>query len=225
MSQLPDPAWQAAPKACVGCGYPLADLAGRSVCPECGTSYEASTIVLYGVPRGGTASSPARRALWIIVAIFNIFLIQFWFLVIQVSGVFFLLCFIVGMAGLIAMIVTSKRERRGVERYVIGTTHVFRAMSDLGKDAAKSAAGRDGDDAGARSLDAVAIPFTPTTGFRLDRVSAFWYRLRLGTLTPAGTLEQVVLDTGVRCRDQDAQPLRQALRDRVQAAQSAGLAQ
>lgn len=214
MAQLPDPAWHAAPKACLGCGYPLGDLAGKSTCPECGTSYDAATIVLYGVPRGGTASSPARRFLWFVVAIYNILLLQLWFLVIQVSAFFLLLCVVAGIAGLGAMIATSKRERRGVERLILGTTHVFRAVTDLGKHAAQDSA----------SLDAVAIPFSQITGFRLDRVSAYWYRLRLGTLSPAGVLEKVVLDVGVRCRDEDAQPLRQALSERVQAAQAQHLA-
>src|SRR5688572_3267499 len=62
-----DPAVQAGDllrlENCPQCGYALAGLPAAGICPECGTAYDQSTVVLHGWGRGEHATLDTARPL------------------------------------------------------------------------------------------------------------------------------------------------------------------
>jgi hypothetical protein len=211
-AELPNPAWLASTAICVGCDYKLEGLAAAGLCPECGAPFDAATLILYGVPRTSTASSPLRRLLWIIVVTTFIVTISLWPVLLRISGYLLLVTLIATVGGVIVLIAGSRRERSGIEKIVISQSHLVRVASDL----------RSTKSSGAEQAnpDPIRIPWAGVSGFRLDRISSVWYRLRIGESSPVGVLERVQLDAGVRCPDAQVQELRMVLSERIQTARA-----
>lgn len=196
--KLRPPEWQEAPEFCVGCGYALRGLESPGVCPECGTAFDRHTMTLVGIPRRGSATSPARRVAWGLVLAAGVVWVQclgFAFL----EPTAFLAVGAAWLAGLIALFLTGKRERSPTQP-IIFTAGGFGLASDEQTDAGST-----------------LIPWDQVSGFELKRVGAAWYRLRLGRAAapnPEGVAGRVVsarFDAGVQIRAEDEARVRATL--------------
>jgi hypothetical protein len=193
---LPDPAW-AAPEFCVCCGYCLTGLTPPGRCPECGAPFVEKQLVLYGVPRSAAGTSVARRVAWVVLIIATGICSQTWILLLRFSWV---LAGTIGTAivgGLIALVLTSRRERGGAERLVVSPLGMVRVPL--------------ADPAERERLDSVVVPWAGARSVELKRISPVWYRLRVGTFAPGGALTGVILDAGIRCSDAQAADVRQTI--------------
>jgi hypothetical protein len=197
--QLPDPAWTEAAELCVGCGYCLRGLEPPGRCPECGVPFEGRQLLLYGVPHRAASRSNFRTLSWIALAVIVAVFSQCWPLVLlslpwyfAAAGAGLLL------AWLIAMVATSRRERRGAERFVISPAGIARLPLN--------------DPADGQPLDTTLIPWGAADGVLLKRVSPFWRRLQIGVRDDSGRLSALVFEAGVRCPDAAAEEVLSVIR-------------
>lgn len=186
--------------SCLACGYSLDGLGVPGVCPECGTAFERQSLVLHGVPQR-ISGSPARRAMWIAFTIVAFLhaqtlmyqIVWFWPMAVTISAGL--------LGGLVYLVSSSPRERRGVERFIFTPAGVARA----------SLAPLKGD----RKLAVEFCPYAGATAIELQRVSAVWYRLRIGLPAqgsrPGGRVQPSVFDAGVRCTDAMSEPVRRVI--------------
>jgi hypothetical protein len=192
---------------CPKCCYSLTGLPKRWRCPECGFEYDDRTFVLSGISRGTSSLSLGRKCLWALVGlgawVGTAFLPP---LVAAGVGVALPALALAGLwIGVLAyLLLTGKRERRGVE-------HFFFAAGGFGYCADLNIS----DPAHAR-----LIPWHAVSAVRIDRKGSQWHRLRIGTAS-GRRLHDVRIDVGVRCNAQTARWLQEVLAARIQAARSA----
>jgi hypothetical protein len=185
---LPDPAWTEGASICVGCGYSLDGLAAPGICPECGAPFEARQLVLAGVPNSMKAGSAWRRAAWAVLIVLLGVHSQSWILTFRLGWWVPLVILAMLVAGVVGLLMTGPRERGGTERFVITAAGITRVATKL--------------QAGASSIDSIFIPWGKADGVHLKRVSPFWKRLRVGTVS-GRTITEIRFDAGIRCPDKD----------------------
>ncbi len=198
---LPDPAW-APPGFCVRCGYLLTGLTAPGRCPECGAPFLEQQLVLYGVPRTGT--SRGRRATWALLIVAAAIFSQTWVVLLMHSWMLGAAIGITIIAGLIALVLTSRRERGGAERLVFSPLGVVRLPLQNPDEHER--------------FDSAVVSLRGVSLVELRRISPMWYRLRLGTIWPGGE-RLIVLDAGIRCPDALAAEVRQAIEGHLRQAQ------
>lgn len=207
---LPDPEW-ADPEFCVCCGYCLTGLSAPSRCPECGTPFLEKTLVLHGVPRSAAGTSPIRRVAWVLLIVAAGTYSQIWaFLLIRywVLAVIFA-CGLVG--GLVGLLLTSRRERGGAERFVVSPVGIVRLpLENPGEH---------------ERLDSVVLPWGDAMAVDLRRISPVWYRLRIGAFAPGGRVTSAIVDAGIRCTDLLAPEVRRTIEGHLTHAQQASQAE
>lgn len=208
---LPDPRWDATSKFCAACGYSLDGLGEAGACPECGTRYSAFQLVLAGVPNRKSNRFTPRSLAWGVVVVGWMLHAYGWGLEMLFSRWLVLVVTAALAAGLIWLIATGKRERQGLERFIVTPTGIQRVPFKF--------------DAGSDGFDAVFIPWDGADGVELRRISNVWRRLRIGTRHGA-RLRRIVFDAGIRCPDSMAAQVQaliaQALAGEVPAADLAG---
>lgn len=192
---LADPRWTAADPICIACQYQLAGLASEGLCPECGTAYTARRLELQGIPSAISGGKWWRRLVWIGLIVVGGVLSQFWPFLLLLGGGFgawaALFVFVLLVVGIIAMIATSKRERRGSERLIF-------TPAGIGQLPLKPAA--EGV-----QVDSVFMPWGAANSVELKRVSAFWRTLRIGAVARPGAPMTPIFRAGVRCPDAAAE--------------------
>ncbi len=188
---------------CAACGYSLEGLGAPGRCPECGLAFEARQMVLEGVPNRMRGSAPWRRVAWGVLIVLGVLHSYTWMLQLQHSWSFFLIVSILCLGGLAVMLLTSRRERQGTERFVVTPSGIQR----LPKTA----------DAGSALLDPLFVAWGESDHVELKRISMVWRRLRVGRLE-GGALRGVVFDAGVRCPDALGEDVLREINDRLMAA-------
>jgi hypothetical protein len=202
---LPDPQWSQAASVCIACGYSLEGLPQTGQCPECGATYEAFQLVLWGVPRTSSHTSGMRRLFWILIITAAVVHAHGWAFELMLGGVWLASIVTVFLAGaIVTMLVTGPRERRGTERFIITPGGIARVAAKF--------------DPASRRLDTVFIPWGAADTFSVERISPFWKRLRVGRLgeDAGGPMRDVVFDAGIRCPDDSAAPVETAIRSNMQ---------
>ncbi len=200
---LQPPAWREVPEYCAGCGYALEGLPSPGSCPECGLRFDEQTLVMIGIPRRGSTTSPARRMLWGVVLVGGVVWLNCLGFVVFEPMVFLVLG-LGWLIGLIALLATGKRERSATQPLIFAAGG-FGLASD-----AQTEAGR------------TLRPWSEVNAYRFTRIGANWYRLQLGRAdhAPAGEavdkLDAVKFEAGVRCSDQDADRVRETLAHHLQ---------
>lgn len=199
-NQLPDPSWTEAAELCVGCGYCLRGLTPPGRCPECGVPFEGRQLLLYGVPHRAASRWNFRTFSWIGLAVIVVVFSQCWPLVLMALPWYFT----VAGAGLllvwlVAMMATSRRERRGAERFVISPAGIARLPLN--------------DPADGQPLDTTLVAWGEADGVLLKRVSPFWKKLQIGVWDGGGKLSALVFEAGVRCPDAAAEEVLRVIRE------------
>ncbi len=195
---LPDPLWTDHPQRCFKCSYALGGLMSPGLCPECGTRFDTlvegeDVLMLAGVPRT-SSTSPGRSALWALLFVAGTVYVQFLMVFIMALGHYNWLIVVGLVAWTVAMLKSSKRERRGRENFILSSGGIARVAMD----------------AHDRS-DAVFVPWESVTRYELRRVSMFWRRLRMWGRSSVRPGEAVVFDAGFRCPDADAPMVTEAV--------------
>ncbi len=179
------------------CGYRLTGLAAPGRCPECGTPFPDRHLVLYGVPRSTAGTSLFRRCAWAVLITASVIFAYVWELVLFSSLIMLLTIGASLAAGLMALLLTSRRERAGYERFVVSPVGIARLpMNDPGDN---------------ERFDSVIVPWSGATAVELKRISPVWYRIRAGMTAGGGRMTSVVFDAGVRCPDELAPEVRSTL--------------
>jgi hypothetical protein len=197
---LPDPQW-AAPEFCVRCGYCLTGLAPPSRCPECGAPFLEKQLILCGVPRSTAGTSPVRRTAWVLLIVAAGIYSQAWAGLLLVSWLLAATLGVAIIAGLVALLLTSQRERGGAERLVVSPLGIVRLPLENPEEHAR--------------LDSVVVAWGSATVVELKRVSPVWYRLRIGTATPDGRVASAIVDAGIRCTDPLAPDVRRTIEEHL----------
>lgn len=166
--------------SCPGCGYNLTGLLPPVGCPECGFTVDDKTMVLYGVLKTDATQSPIRKVLWGIIIVVGVIILYAWF-VLVLLGWFGLVLLLAWLAGFIAMITTSKRDRSG-KMALVFTAGGFVPLAELHDPRHESQ----------------PMTWDRVGGIKLNRISPVWYRLEMWSAT------QKLLDAGIRCPDAHA---------------------
>ena len=190
-------------RACLRCGYSLAGLPDAGGCPECGERFAEQSLILAGMPKAVT--SGGRRAAWAALIVTAVVIIQFWFLI---PGWVLLVMGLCVLFGLPAMLVTSTRERTGVERFIVSPGGICRIPFKVPK-------ARKAPQTGA--VDALFIPWGTSNAVRIKRVGPFWKRVQVGRISPSGVFKDVVFEAGVRCPDASAELVRATVQGLIDA--------
>ncbi len=183
---LPEPEWAERPGFCVSCAYSLDGLAAPGVCPECGLAFGDRQLVLSGVPNAMKSSSGWRRAAWAVLFVAMILHWQTWVFQIRYGWWAPIAVFGVLGLGVVWLLLTGPRERRGTERFIVTEGGITRVVPRT------KAAGE--------SIGSLFIPWGMSDSVHIKRISPFWKRLRVGRAV-GRTLQDVVFDAGIRCRD------------------------
>ena len=99
--------------------------------------------------------------------------------------------------GLVGLLLTSRRERGGAERFVVSPVGIVRLPL-----------GNPGEH---ERLDSVVIPWREAMTVDLRQISPVWYRLRIGTFAPGGRVSSAIVDAGIRCTDLLAPDVRRTI--------------
>lgn len=193
---LPDPAWVDHPDSCLVCGYSL-EGAPELRCPECGSPFEKKQLVLHGVMRTRSHSSPLRKWLWFFCVAFGIAVAYLWPLIFMYAR-WALFPFLGWLALFAWLLISSPRERSGKERFIITKAGIARVQ------AAPQRAGT--------SPDSIFIRWDNADAAHLQRVSKVWRRLRIGRLD-GNRLVDHILDAGVRCPEDQAEMVRATIQE------------
>jgi hypothetical protein len=112
--------------------------------------------------------------------------------------------------GIIWLVATGPRERRGTERFVVTPSGIARVASKV--------------DPGSRRLDTIFIPWGVSDRAQVERISPVWKRLRIGRLSEGlyGRMRDIVFDAGFRCPDADAAAVQDAIQGNILGRPAAG---
>jgi len=195
--KLRPPEWQRVPEYCPGCSYALTGLSPPGTCPECGLAFDEHTLVMIGIPRRGSSTSPIRRVLWgVVIAVGAVWSNLVGFLLIFEPAML-LLTGVLWIGGAIALLATGKKRERSATQPIIFTSGGFGLASDEHTDAG-----------------AVFSSWENVNGFNLKRLGPNWYRLQLGKSPfPNPTVFEVDLasvkfQAGVCCTEEQAHRVR-----------------
>lgn len=205
--RLPEPAWTRSAEICLRCNYSLHGLAAPGLCPECGTPYVAQQLLLAGVAKQSRATPLGRRLAWAAVGGGLLLFALIWPLLLMFNFVALLIVIIALVGGLIALLVTGRRERRGTERFVITPAGIARIPLRIQP-------GTDG-------FDSVMIPWDGSNCVQITRISTVWRSLRIGTADSTGRMRAVIFDAGFRCPDAAAPEVEAVIKDMVRASLAA----
>lgn len=192
-----DPVWAEHPGACSSCGYDLSGLVENRQCPECGESFARGVLILFGIPNGSSGMSPVRRGLWISISVGWFFALFFWQLLFLAPRLVVYLgigMVLVLIAGTIAMLLTSQRERSGVERLIFTSSGIVRAPRHV--------------DLNQSHLDSIKLAYRTGDFPRLKRISPTWYRLEI-----TNRAEKPLFSAGFRCTDEVSVRVLETVRD------------
>jgi len=206
---LPDPAWQEGVGACLGCSYSLHGLPTPGVCPECGTRYHATQLVLAGIPNRMSSTPVLRRLGWVAIITISMVVLFIWPLLAQISWWIPVSMVVSVVAGIVFMNKTGTRERYGTERFVITPDGIARV--------AMKADRVTGD------LGSVFIPWARSDAVHLKRTGAFWKRLRIGRRA-GKKLVDPIFDAGIRCPDAVAQEVARTIKGFLDLSRPSGTA-
>lgn len=179
---LPDPAWQSTPGVCLRCAYDLKDLAAPGVCPECAWAFDASCLLVYGIPE--TGGGPLwRRFAWAALGLVTVILMTIWPVLFLMWWPAPLLVLAACGGGIFYLLSTSKRERRGTERLLFSPSGLARAALKLTEDG--------------RAEEGIVVPWGAGAAVSIERIGPFWAKLSLVTHTDDG--RQSTFRAGIRC--------------------------
>lgn len=161
--------------------------------------------MLAGVPQRASVSR-TRAIVWCLLLVIWALGAQLFPLFIIGGGEWILLVLILLVGATLAMVLTGKRERRGVERFLIDSSGVTRLGLHAGKPGS--------------TPDPVFIPWGQADGVDFEKVSPVWRRLRVGTRGDGARLAAIVFDAGVRCPEAMAETVAAAIAARVRRARA-----
>lgn len=191
-------------EACPACDYPMTGLGQAAGCPECGMPLGPEAITLTGVPRNTSGGPRWRRWVLIGTVAMGFVLLQGCPLVMlgvrgigggqeAAFGVIGSLWAVV-LAGAAVLILTRSRQRPLTD--VVFTREGCALASEL-----------EGHDPLAN-----LVAWSPGDAVELKRAGRAWYRLRIGPSGGDGSrVRRARLDVGVRCRDEEAEAVRQRI--------------
>jgi len=183
---LPDPVWSEGAVVCLACSYSLQGLEAPGLCPECGAAYEARQLVIAGVPRSIGGGSPPRRILAAVLLIGGIAFVYTWPILLSISWLLCLMAATLVVGPLVYLLATSRRERRGVERFVLTPSGITRIPLR-------------GDAGAPGAHDLAFTPWGDANAVELRQISTVWRRLRIGRRSGHDRITGVIFDAGIRC--------------------------
>lgn len=196
VSHLPDPMWADGPHQCLGCGYALDGLAAPGICPECGAPFDVQALVLHGIPNSSKGTPLWRRLAWIALIVGGFLLTQTMVYIGMFLSWWLVLAFAAAIVGVaIWLLATGPRDRASTERFILTSAGIARVPVKA----------RPGE-----WLDSILIRLDDCDTVRLDRISPFWRRVRLG-VRGATTSADTRFDAGIRCPDASAETVRATL--------------
>lgn len=187
---------------CPACDYSFRGLPGVGRCPECGFTYDEDTFILHGISRGMSTTSTGRKIGWIFIGLGAWLGPQALMMLAFDPGneaALIMACFGIVWAGaLVYLLITGKRERRGIEPFLF-------AAGGFG-----SCAGLNPND------DKVDLTrWEQIDDVQLRRIGPTWRRLRIGKVNRHGKLYDIALDAGVSCDEPGAAHVLKVLKKRI----------
>ncbi len=194
-------------RSCLRCGYSLAGLGDEGECPECNEAYAREHLVLAGVPKA--SSSGYRRLAWVVLLVAGWMVFQGWAFF---PGWLVLILGVGVLLGIPVLLFTSRRERAGVERFVVSPGGICRVPFRV-----KKAKATSGEEPATHEADRLFVAWGGSNMVRLTRVGPVWRRLQVGRVSAEGVFKDVVFDAGVRCPDDAAEGVRAAIQGLIDA--------
>lgn len=161
---LPDPEWRDTPGTCVRCNYDLRDMPAPGRCPECGWEFDARCLSICGL--AARAAGPLwRRVVWGVTLVGFVLFAYTWPLFLMMGWVV-LVVVAAGFAGtMVFMLSTSRRERRGTERFLFSRSGIARASTSTSDDGMQE--------------EAAVIPWQRPVRIELKPVGPYWANLTI----------------------------------------------
>jgi len=186
-TSLSPPRLQACLKDCLSCGYPLEGIPVPGQCPECGLKIYPgrSTLCISGVAKG-TPGPMWRKIVWVCIGLFGFLYSQLWVIALtEGMGWFTGIGFVMLLASISAMVVTSKQKSRGSEQFAF-TREGFSRSTVGSPPTARIFIEWDG-------VKRAAV---------IKRVGSVWASLKIVTVDQDGK-HTTPLETGFRCAQED----------------------
>lgn len=180
---LPDPDWRDTPGTCVRCNYDLRDMPAPGRCPECGWEFDAKCLSICGL--AARAAGPLwRRVVWGVTLVGFVLFAYTWPLFLMMGWVV-LVVVAAGFAGtMVYMLSTSRRERRGTERFLFSRSGIARASTSTSDDGMQE--------------EAAVIAWQRPVKIELKPVGPFWANLTIW-FYEAEAQPTEAFRAGVRC--------------------------
>ncbi len=180
---------------CLVCGYSLQGLVGQKRCPECGHEMDEQTFIVSGIPRGLSAMSKGRAALWVLVLTTGIIGLYCWQIVFVFGNAIVWMItaggFVIWLGLLIGLLLTQKNNKSSVTRFFFSTERFGTFFNDDPE-------------------RCISFAWSDAATFHQRAVSDHWQRLRI-----FGPRNERLVDLGYRATPANAKSVAQLISQRI----------